>query len=204
MPSTRHCRFACYYLGMRTAGFVLVGGSSSRMKRDKALLPWRGEALVENIARIVERAAGNVALVGRTEIPGIQEFEFLPDLRPVCGPLGGLEAALASGRGELNLILACDLPLLDSGFLEQLLAKAGTSDAKCVVAASPDGRVHPLCAVYRNDCLPMIQAALDAGQLKLMDLLASVRAEYFNMKTPIWNVNTPEELRLATEAANAR
>ena len=172
------------------------------MNRDKALLPWQGEALVENVARKVQNAAGNVALVGRTHIPGIEEFEFLPDLRPGCGPLGGIEAVLASGRGELNLILACDLPLLDSGILNQLLARASNSNTKCVVAASPDGRVHPLCAVYRNDCLPIVQAALNEGRLKLMDILGSLRADYFEMKTPIWNVNTPEEWHLARETAN--
>lgn len=188
---------------MLTAGFVLVGGSSSRMKRDKALLPWRGEALVENIARKVREAAGNVTLVGRTDIPGIQDLHYVPDLRPGCGPLGGIETALASGRGMLNLILACDLPLLESAALSQLLDAAAKSNAKCVVATSPDGRVHPLCAVYRDSCLETVQHALDARQLKLMDLLGSLRADYCAVRTPMWNVNTPEEWHLAQEAANA-
>jgi molybdopterin-guanine dinucleotide biosynthesis protein A len=188
---------------MRTAGFVLVGGNSSRMEQDKALLPWRGETLVENIARKVQEAAGNVALVGRAHIPGIQDFECLPDLRPGCGPLGGIETALGSGRGELNLILACDLPLLDGAVPRQLLDTAAKTNAKCVVATSPDGRVHPLCAVYGIDCLPTVRLALDARRLKLMDLLGTLRAEYFKIRTPMWNVNTPEEWHLAQEAANA-
>jgi molybdopterin-guanine dinucleotide biosynthesis protein A len=187
---------------MRTAGFVLVGGNSSRMKQDKALLPWRGEALVMNIARTVEEAAGNVALVGRPRVPGLEDLEHLQDLRAGLGPLAGIEAALASGRGELNLILACDLPRVETHTLKQLIDAAAVSGAKCVVATSPDGRVHPLCGVYHSDCLPEVQRALDAGRLKLMDVLGELRARYFEVTQRIWNVNTPEEYRLCQEAAN--
>ncbi|MBV9308230.1 MAG: NTP transferase domain-containing protein, partial [Acidobacteriaceae bacterium] len=38
---------------MRAAGFVLVGGMSTRMGQDKALLHWRSQPLVERIAATV-------------------------------------------------------------------------------------------------------------------------------------------------------
>lgn len=189
---------------MRTAGFVLVGGRSSRLGRDKALLPWRNQTLVESIAAKVREAAANVALVGRPELDPLVDIECIPDVRPGFGPLSGIEAAIQSGRGELNLIVACDLPLLESEWLKLLIHTADIKNAKCVLATEPAGRVHPLCGVYRADCLPVVSKALDEGQLKLMDLIAELRPEFVEVPVPIWNVNTPEEWQKCREFAHGR
>ena len=42
----------------QTAGFVLAGGGSSRMGRDKALLELDGVALVLRTAKLVESVSG--------------------------------------------------------------------------------------------------------------------------------------------------
>lgn len=200
---------------MQTAGFILAGGRSARMGRDKALLPWRGMrrpsrgikshgTLVETIAEHVRDAAGNVALVAKAEAYAGMGFDTVHDLRPGLGPLSGIEAALASGRGELNLILACDLPLIETDWLKRLIETAIRNDARCVVASDSQGRVHPLCGVYRTDCLPVVKDALDQGRLKLMDTVQELRAERMPIVSPIWNVNTPEEWQACQEVANGR
>ena len=43
------------------------GGRSSRMGRDKALIPCGDHTLIGHIARVVERACGSVVLVGCPE-----------------------------------------------------------------------------------------------------------------------------------------
>jgi molybdenum cofactor guanylyltransferase len=184
---------------MRKAGFVLVGGSSSRMKRDKALLPWRGGTLVEAVAKSVDEAAGNVALVGRASIPEVPGLECLTDLRPGFGPLAGIETALASGRGDLNLIVACDLPSIRAEWLRQLIETAEGRNSRCLVSVDINGRVHPLCGVYRYDCLLMVERALQTGRLKVMDLVTELGAEHLRIQEPVWNVNTPAEWELSQQ-----
>ena len=186
---------------MRAAGFVLVGGRSSRMGRDKALLPWRDQTLAEGIAAQVRNAAGNVALVGR-DAHEITSIECLPDLHPGLGPLSGIETALASGRGDLNLIHACDLFIPETGWLKQLLKTAEMNRAPCVVTVDKDGRTHPLCGVYRADCLSPIQKALDGRRLRLMDLIEELGVEQARFSGPIWNLNTPEDWQTLQEVAN--
>ena len=64
------------------AGFVLVGGASSRMGSDKASLPFRGGALVEHVAAAVAEAAGNVTLVGPPERYRDLGLRIIPDRYP--------------------------------------------------------------------------------------------------------------------------
>jgi molybdopterin-guanine dinucleotide biosynthesis protein A len=178
---------------MRPAGFVLAGGNSSRMGRDKALLEWDSHPLIERIAREVEAVTGNIALIGVPDRYTALGIECFPDLRPGLGPLAGIEAALMSGRGDLNLIVACDMPLLESAWLRDLLHTANQTNARCVVSLDSTGNLHPLCAVYRTDCLPVVQHALDENRLKLRDLVRELDAVTVEIGRPILNVNTPQD-----------
>jgi len=174
------------------------------MGRDKALLPWRHSTLVQEIAAKVLAVAGNVALVGRPHFPDAPTLDCVPDLRPGFGPLSGIEAALSSGRGDLNLIVSCDLPLLDTEWLRVLLDQAGSLGQKCLISEDSDGRLHPLCAVYGSDCLPVITRALHSGCLRLIDVVEELGAARLKMSAPLWNVNTPEDWERCLEAANGR
>jgi molybdenum cofactor guanylyltransferase len=178
---------------MKAAGYVLVGGNSSRMGRDKAFLPGQFGYIVDDVAESVQAAAGNVTLIGNPD--RYREFHHrrLADLRPGLGPLSGLEAALASTDADLNLVLACDMPALDVDHLRLLIGRAQASSSKCVATEDITGRIHPLCAVYRRECLPVIQCRLDAKRLSLMGLLDELGTEYVRVPSAIENLNTPEE-----------
>lgn len=178
---------------MQAAGYVLVGGKSSRMGRDKAFLPGQFRYVVDDVAESVKTVTGNVTLIGNPD--RFREFHYpcLPDLRPGLGPLSGVEAALASTNSDLNLVLACDMPALDVDLLRVLLGRAQSSLSKCTAAKDVTGRIHPLCAVYRRDCLPVIQCRLDEKRLSLMGLLDEVGTECVPVQSAIENLNTPEE-----------
>lgn len=186
---------------MLAAGFVLVGGQSSRMGRDKARLPIGAGLLVEEIAAKVANAASRVTLVGPPERYGDLPFECLADLRPHLGPLAGIETALAAGYGELNLIAGCDMPDLAPEWLEEMIFAANRSSALCVVTRDAAGKIHPLCAVYRSECLPLVRRALDHGQLKLLALLKELRAVEMQTSAVIANLNTPQQLAAHGERA---
>ncbi len=168
-----------------------MGGRSSRMGHDKALLRLQSRPLVEDVAKAAA-VAGSVALVGQPKKYRQLGFDCLPDLRSGCGPLAGIEAALQSGRGEFNLILACDMPGLEHEWLSRLLLRAEETGALCV--ASHDSRgMHPLCAIYRAECLPLVRRALDCGRLRLLNLMGELGAVTLKAGRPIWNLNTPRE-----------
>jgi molybdenum cofactor guanylyltransferase len=163
------------------------------MGRDKALLQWNSHLLVEDVAARVLDVAGNVALVGAPERYSALGFECLPDLRPGLGPLAGIEAALASGRGELNLVVACDMPGIETRWLGILLECAQQNGALCTVLRDNAGIVHPVCAVYRRGCLPVIQRLLNINRLKARHVVSLLDAAIVDIDAELRNVNTPEE-----------
>ncbi len=178
------------------AGFVLAGGASRRMGRDKALLPWSGLTLVEHVARQVMDAAGSVVLVGSPERYAALPFSAIPDRRAGSGPLAGIEAALAGTDAEWNAVVACDMPSVTAALLSELFEVAGRTGADCVVPVTPSGGLEPLCAVYNRRCLAAFSAALDRGVRRMADALELVRTERHRVATDAWfaNLNSPNDL----------
>jgi len=163
------------------------------MGRDKALLPGLFRYVVDDVAASVKAATGNVTLIGD---PGRYQqlgYPCLPDLRPGMGPLSGLETALLSSTSDLNLLLPCDMPAVEVTHLRALVARAQASNCSCVATRDFSGKVHPLCAVYKRECLPIIQRRLDRKRLSLMGLLEELVTEYVRVPWTVENINTPED-----------
>ena len=183
----------------RTAvgGYVLAGGKSLRMGRDKALLVLEGETLVERCLRKLSEVADEVAIAGGTE--ALARFgRVVPDAEPGCGPLGGIVAALAESRFEWNVFVPVDVPFVPVECLKELVAAA--MDSGEAGMARVDGELQPLCAVYPKTMLPGLRRELDAGRGKVVLAVAAagpVRVVDFADARWFRNVNTPEEFAAA-------
>ena len=149
--------------------FILAGGRSTRMGRDKALVEFQGRPLIEHaLARLV-RLGFTAAIAGNRD--DLAKYApVIPDNYPGSGPLAGIEAALTASSDDLNLFLPIDLPLLPAEFLHWISARAHCTLA---VATIPrlQGRSQPLCAVYHRALLPHARAALAAGDGKVMRVI---------------------------------
>ena len=97
---------------------ILAGGSSTRMKSNKALLPYSGELFIERIYRQLSEVFPEVILV--TNAP--EQYRFLPcrmvpDEFPGMGSLAGIHAGLKQSRTEHIFVVACDMPYLNSDLI---------------------------------------------------------------------------------------
>jgi molybdopterin-guanine dinucleotide biosynthesis protein A len=157
--------------------FVLAGGRSTRMGQDKALLPLAGRSLLEialGKLRNLPLAAAPRIVAARSDLSS--HAEVISDLHPGCGPLSGIEAALAASSRPLNVFLPVDIPLLPAHFLLWMLQRAETTGAVMTVPRM-NGWPQPLCAVYHRDLLSHITASLRAGDYKVMPVVtAAARA----------------------------
>jgi molybdopterin-guanine dinucleotide biosynthesis protein A len=203
--------------------FVLAGGQSTRMGRDKALLEFGGRPLIEHALDKLRALGFAPRIVGSR--PGLAAFaEVIPDNYPHTGPLGGIEAALQSSNSEQNLFLPVDLPLLPMAFLHWMTGRAERTNALATIPRL-QGRPQPLCAVYGRILLPHAQAALAADDAKVMhavhraadatglpvdsfDVETIAAAQSWEQPIPLhrWfeNINTPADFEKAALEHSAR
>jgi molybdenum cofactor guanylyltransferase len=154
-------------------GFVLAGGRSTRMGQDKALLPWGGQPLLEvalDKLRALPLATAPRIAAARSDLSS--HAGVIADLHPGCGPLSGIEAALAASSRPLNVFLPVDVPLLPAQFLLWMLQRAETTGA-LVTVPRINGWPQALCAVYHRDLLGHISASLVAGDYKVMPVVTA-------------------------------
>lgn len=160
-------------------GYVLAGGQSRRMGRDKALLLLGGKPLVAYATAKLAEVCGEVAILSaRLELA--RYGRLVPDAHPGCGPLGGMEAALLDTRFEWNLFLPVDVPFLPLAALAEwihlLWEKAAPGGAR-VLLPSLDGQPQPTLALVHREMLPSLSRALETGTYKLMPVLAAGAGE---------------------------
>jgi len=173
------------------SGFVLAGGKSLRMGRDKATLEFRGIPFLDHMVRLLSTVASSVRIVGKDD---------LPDKIPGCGPLGGIRTALDVTVSDLNLIVAVDLPLLTPAFLAWFCARMAGSKGPLV--ACRIGSNFPLCLGVNRSLGPQVADRIDAGNLALhrfirdMDSNILAEAEIHSAGFPssiFQNFNTPDD-----------
>jgi molybdopterin-guanine dinucleotide biosynthesis protein A len=139
-------------------GFVLAGGASKRMGRDKALLPIQGRTMAERTAGVLAEAGCDpVTLVGRQAQLGALGLPVLRDRAEGYHPLWGVAAALETLTSPFALFAPCDLVQLSATALRRLIAFGGPC-----VAQGPE-RVHPLLAVLPRDLAATARSLAEQG-----------------------------------------
>ena len=159
-----------------------------------------------NNQKFVDRLASNLGLITRsvTVVGGKQsnpELRHATDVYPKWGALGGLHGALHACATEWALVVACDLQFVTSELFLNLAQLR--VDYEAVVPVQPDGRLQPLCALYRIDpCLRVSSELIKAGKRRPLDLLEAVnfrRVEFAELEhlhqSQLFfvNINTPQD-----------
>jgi molybdopterin-guanine dinucleotide biosynthesis protein A len=194
-------------------GYVLTGGKSSRMKTDKAALRFGDTTFAERAAAALQKiAARRVSFVVGTN-QAAETDKLLPldvpritDIFPHKAALGGIYTALVDTKGEWAAIVACDYPFVTADLFVRLAEIANSADEKiaAIVPVQPDGRVQPLCTLYRvKPCLTAVQRLLNSHKIPpIRRLLESVETrlvefreltDLHGAKNFFTNVNTPED-----------
>jgi molybdopterin-guanine dinucleotide biosynthesis protein A len=158
--------------------------------------------LIERLGDLTD----DILVIGRrSATPTVAaSLRVVKDRAPGCGPLGGLDTALAHARYDTVVLVACDMPYVTSPLLAHLGAlihPPGETAMDAVVPRTQRG-YHPLCAAYRRACHDAVIGRLAAGQLRMRGLLEDLRVrdvsrdelmEFGDPDRLLTNVNTAQD-----------
>jgi len=185
---------------------ILAGGRSRRFGQDKAAATLLGKRLIDRVVgqlpsdwshRLV--VANDLSLVKDTNLP------VIGDLIPHHGPMGGILTALKFICTDWALVIACDLPLIETSILRLIGGRAMVSEADVVVPLL-EGRYQPLVAAYRRTCIPTLDRLILQRRLKMVDFFPKARLDCLRAEEiagaggSSWsfhNINTQDEFVLA-------
>lgn len=184
-------------------GAILAGGRSARMGQPKHLLTLPdGRTFLRAMIDVLQPITERIAIVGRVTLPAdtaaSDKIVMIEDLRANRGPVGGIEALLASGCGDRYLAVGCDMPLLQSAALEPLIARVMADDQPAMVVYESANRVEPLPCVISAGALQHARALLETGRASMRSLAKAAGAVTIaigaDAAQQLRSINTPEQL----------
>lgn len=173
---------------MQIEAVILTGGASRRMGMDKASILIEGEPMAARIARLLTAEGIPVTICGREPIAG---YSFLPDSETFAGPLSAL--ARFEPTVELVLVASCDLIGFDPAIVSILASRIADHDA---AVPTLEGRLQPLCALYRPTAFAHAGELVRLGEKRVMRWLDLLDVLSIDDIDPTWlrNANTPQDL----------
>lgn len=207
------------------AGVVLCGGKSSRMGRSKADLEFGTETMLQRVVRLLSQVVNHIVVVAAADqvvcnlnSPEIQcDISIARDRLEFAGPLAGLGIGLeavqqlaqeTSQEFTAAYVTSCDVPFLNSKFVEELFRNLGQND---IVVPFDEKHLHPISALYRTSVAQPIRELLEQGERRprtLFDLVPTNRIATASLRhvdpslSTLLNLNSPTEYKAALNQAN--
>jgi molybdenum cofactor guanylyltransferase len=160
-------------------GVVLIGGKSKRFGSDKVLSQFMGKPLIKHVVDTIQPLFDEVILIGHKR-KSLESFRVVEDIRPGCGPLGGIYTALMATDAEYCFVCATDMPNLNAGLISHMISLADGHDI--VMPMWSKGR-EPLHAIYRRSLISSIATLLDHNILRIFSLIEKTDTLFIPEKT---------------------
>ncbi|MHC4574153.1 MAG: molybdenum cofactor guanylyltransferase [Planctomycetota bacterium] len=181
---------------LKATAVIMAGGDSTRLGRDKSMLPVKGQAMIKHICGRLSPHFDQVMVSAKDAC----KYAFLgvpvvPDRIAGRGPLMGIASALEASANEVNFVAACDIPEFDVGLIRRMLREARDNDA--VVPRTGRSEYEPLFAVYKKSAVGAIEQALSSGKTRVMEGLEGCKVKYVELganERPR-NINTMADYR---------
>ncbi len=195
---------------LKTGCIILAGGKGKRFGRDKTWVELRGKSLLQRAVSNVEFLGSEIIIVKapEAELPPVSagvNIKVAQDPISGKGPLVGMLAGLENSQYHFNLVVACDMPLINQGLINYMAEMATGYD---IVVPRKGQYFESLRAIYSRDCIPEIKQVLSRNILKVDELFKKMRTRFITAEEierfdpdylSFLNINTPDDFKKAEE-----
>lgn len=177
-------------------GIILAGGKSSRMGSDKGFIKLNGYTFMSHIIEAMKPIVNTVIIVSNNSDYDEFGYKRIEDIIKDSGPLAGLYSGLYHSKTENNLVLSCDVPLINSSVLKQLID--GFDNGFDVIQLQSQNKTIPLIALYKKQCFYKCLELLDKGEKRLRIAVEQLKSKTIMLDSEldkyVNNINTIDQL----------
>ena len=177
-------------------GIILAGGKSSRMGTDKGFVMYKNKSFVQHIIEAIKPLVNEIIIVSNNPDYDVLKLKRVNDLIENAGPLAGVYTGLHYSETENNLVVSCDVPLINSETLKLLIDQV--DDKKEVIQLESNGKSMPLIAMYKKQCKSVFYSLLLDGERRLRVAVNHLKVKTIKLDKEqevfAKNINTPSEL----------
>ena len=179
--------------------FVLAGGKSSRMGRDKGLVSLNGKPMISYVLETMKQLDMPIKIIANSNTYDNFGFPVIGDVVKEKGPMGGLLTAMEETTANVVFLVSCDMPFVRIEAANALLEAVNEED---IVAPLVRQRVNPLFALYPVHLKESVKNLISEEQLKMTDFILKNRhtlvpSGFRKNSGNFRNINTQQELEEA-------
>jgi molybdenum cofactor guanylyltransferase len=159
---------------------ILAGGKSTRLGHDKVLETVGNTSLLEQVISRIDPLSKEIIIVTANERTFAQlasrpKIKVVSDIIPGQGSLGGIYTGLVKSDSFYNLVVAADMPFVNTSLLGYMI---GICEGYDFVLPRVNGLFEPLHAIYSKNCVAPIESMLHEGRKVIVELFNYVKVKY--------------------------
>jgi len=180
------------------SGVVIAGGKSSRMGKDKALLPFMGYSSLSKFQyKKLEEIFDRVYISAKSN-----KFDFnaniIYDKFKESNPLNPIISALEATKGDIFLI-SVDMPFIKKESIKRLVKIYNLYPQYDIYISKSQNGIEPTFAIYKHSVLDIAKNMYSKDDFRLKNLINKANSYIveFNCLDEFINLNTPIEYKKA-------
>lgn len=182
--------------------YILAGGKSERMGKNKAFLPWHNTTVIEFLYNNLKTIFEEVCVVTKNrDLFSSMNLKVVYDKHLDYSAIVGIYAALTHSNKNYIFVKACDNPIFFESLIYDMYKRLDDYDV--VIPKTKDG-FHPLFGFYSKRCLKLIGNMIGRQDYRIINLYEQVKTYFLTEdditvfdrdKISLKNLNTPEDFR---------